>query len=109
MRPALAARHKVALNRIGESLTIMTERQLAEGFPNSVGNVVVMLDAIDAFRAVDGDLDIHWGAYVGTEDEILLSGRLREVCDEIERLRTEARARHGWLMDSYLLSHRGDD
>jgi precorrin-6A synthase len=100
---ALAAQHKITLNQIGEAMEITTGRKLAEGFPNNVGSVVVMLDADAAFRGVRGDLDIFWGAYVGTPDQILVSGKLGEVADEIERLRTEARTRHGWLMDSYVL------
>jgi precorrin-6A synthase len=51
----------------------------------------------------DPDLTIYWGAYIGTEDEILVSGQLPDVMDEIERVRAEARARHGWIMDTYLL------
>ena len=100
---ALAARHKVALNKIGESITITTGRKLAEGFPNNADSVVVMLDGEGAFAGVDGDLEIWWGAYVGTSDEILVSGKLREVVDDIERIRTQARADKGWIMDTYLL------
>jgi len=58
---ALAARHRIALNRIGEPLTIMTRRQLAEGFPNTSGNLAVMLDSRSAFREVKEDVDIYWG------------------------------------------------
>ena len=83
---------------------ITTGRRLAEGFPNNVDSVVVMLDGDTAFTSVQDDVDIHWGAYVGTPDEILISGRLREVCGEIERLREQAREHHGWIMDSYLLT-----
>lgn len=101
---ALAASHKIALGRIGESIMITTGRRLAEGFPNNVDNVTVMLDSQNTFKSLDGDLDIHWGAYAGTEDEILVSGKLRDVCDEIERLRADARDCHGWIMDSYILS-----
>jgi len=101
---ALVARHKVPLNRIGEAVEITTGRRLAEGFPNNVGSIVVMLDSDCAFRDVpDKELDIYWGAYIGTEDEILVSGRLRDVMDDIERLRAEARNRKGWIMDTYVL------
>jgi precorrin-6A synthase len=64
----------------------------------------VMLDSQNTYRKlVDEDLDIYWGAYVGTPDEILISGKLRDVADEIERVRAEARRTHGWIMDTYLL------
>ena len=37
-----------------------------------------MLDADCSFKHLgDSDIDIYWGAYVGTEDEILVSGNLR--------------------------------
>lgn len=101
---ALAARHKVPLNRIGRSIEITTGRKLAEGFPNNVDSVVIMLDAEDAYKTVvDQDLDIYWGAYIGTPDEILIAGRLKDVADDIERVRNEARQANGWIMDTYLL------
>ena len=62
-----------------------------------------MLDGEQSFRRVDPELDIYWGAYLGTADEILISGRLADVRDEIEARREQARQRHGWIMDCYLL------
>jgi precorrin-6A synthase len=83
---------------------ITTGRRLAEGFPEGVDEVVVMLDADCSFRRLaDDGLEIHWGAYVGMDDEILVSGQVSEVGEEIERLRCEARERKGWIMDAYLL------
>jgi precorrin-6A synthase len=104
---ALAARHKVPLNLIGRSVEITNGRGIAEGFPKHVDSVVVMLDAQNTFKQLaDEDLDIYWGAYVGTPDEILIAGRLRDVMDEIERVRADARQMHGWIMDTYLLRRR---
>jgi precorrin-6A synthase len=101
---ALAAAHRVALNRVGEPVEITTGRRLREHLGGDAGDVVVMLDASNAFEAVeDRDTEIYWGAYVGTEHEILVSGRLRDVAGEIVRVRAEARERHGWIMDVYLL------
>jgi precorrin-6A synthase len=101
---ALLAKHRTGLNRVGRPVQITTGRRLADGWPEGVDDVVVMLDARQAFtRHLDQDLFIYWGAYVGTEDEILVSGRLSEVSDRIEELRAEARARKGWIMDTYLL------
>jgi precorrin-6A synthase len=100
---ALAAAHRVALNRVGEPVEITTGRRLLES-PGGDRDVVVMLDASNAFDAVeDRDTEIYWGAYVGTEHEILVSGRLGDVAGEIVRRRAEARERHGWIMDVYLL------
>jgi precorrin-6A synthase len=101
---ALTARHRIPLNRVGRPVQITTGRRLAEGFPDGVDEVVVMLDADCSFRHLNDDgLEIHWGAYVGMDDEILVSGRVSEVGEEIERLRREARERKGWVMDAYLL------
>ena len=105
---ALAAAHGMILNRVGTPVLITTGRRLAEkGMPRDVDDVVVMLDGRTAFAGLpDTDLEIYWGAYLGTPDEILVAGDLRTVCDQIARLRTEARARKGWIMDIYLLRRR---
>jgi precorrin-6A synthase len=105
---ALAAKHKITLNRIGEAVEITTGRRIAEGFPNNVDNVVVMLDAKNGFRRyADQDIDIFWGAYIGAPEEILIAGKLKEVVDDIERVRAEARRAHGWIMDTYLMRRNG--
>ena len=100
---ALAARHKTSLTRTGRPVHITTGRLLARGFPANADDVVVMLDSGCAFTEVDGDLEIYWGAYIGSEDEILISGRVADVGHEIAAARAAARRRHGWIMDTYLL------
>ncbi|MEW2493374.1 precorrin-6A synthase (deacetylating) [Streptomyces nodosus] len=107
---ALVARHRTGLNRVARPVQITTGRRLAEGFPEGVDDVVVMLDAQQAFlRYADQDIDIYWGAYIGTPDEILVSGPLAETAGRIERLRAEARERKGWIMDTYLLRRHPRD
>jgi len=106
---ALAAKHKTTLNRIGQSIEITTGRKMAGGFPADADSVVVMLDAEDTYkRFADQDIDIYWGAYVGMPDEILLSGKLRDVVHDIERMRADARRANGWIMDSYLMRRGGE-
>lgn len=101
---ALAARHRTALNRVGEAVQLTTGRRLVDaGMPADVDNVVVMLDAHEAWRSMDDDLWIWWGAFVGMEHEALVSGRLGDVRDEIARVRADARERVGWMFDTYLL------
>ena len=101
---ALAARHRVPWGRVGGAVQITTGRRLAEGLPVEADDVLVMLDSACTFSSLASEeIDIYWGAYVGTEDEILVSGRVGEVAAEIVRLRREARERKGWVMDSYLL------
>ena len=96
---ALTAAHGIALNHIGEPVLITTGRQLGPVDTDTV----VMLDGRQAFRNADPDLDIFWGAYLGTPDQILISGRLGDVAEEIVATRAAARQRHGWIMDIYLL------
>jgi precorrin-6A synthase len=104
---ALAARHRIGLNQVAGAVQITTGRLLAEGWPEGVDDVVVMLDAHQSFRHhLAADPFIYWGAYVGSEDEVLVAGRLSEVAARIEELRSAARARKGWIMDTYLLRRR---
>jgi precorrin-6A synthase len=105
---ALAARHRISLTQVGSPLHITTGRRLSEdGIPEHCGDVVVMLDASCSFTAVDPGTEIYWGAYLGTKDEILLSGTVRDVGGQIQAARSEARARKGWIMDTYLLRRPG--
>lgn len=105
---ALAASHRLILNRVGRPFTVTTGRRLAAGgFPADADDVVVMLDSRCAFATLpDTDLDIYWGAYVGSVDEVLRSGDLQRVKDEICRVRARERERRGWIMDTYLLRRR---
>ncbi len=101
---ALAARHRVALNQIGRPVHITTGRRIADGLPDEADDVVVMLDANCSFAAIDDpDVEIYWGAYIGTEDEIVAAGNLQDVMADIEKMRREAKRRKGWIMDTYLL------
>ncbi len=99
---ALAASHRIPLHRIGEPVRITTGRRLREAGAVD-GATVVMLDGDPRFDGLDPELTIHWGAYLGTPDELLVAGRLGDVAEDIRRQRREARARHGWIMDIYLL------
>ena len=99
---ALTAAHGIALNRIGEPVHITTGRKLGA----VEDDTIVMLDGQTAFMHADPDLDIFWGAYLGTPDQIIIAGRLGDVRDEIVTTRKAARERHGWIMDTYLLRKR---
>lgn len=103
---ALAAKHRVELGRDGRPFQVVTGRRLAEdGWPDGVDDVVVLQDEQQAFTA-HPDAEIHWGAYVGTAEEILVAGPVADVAGEITAKRAEAREQHGWLVDAYLLRRR---
>jgi precorrin-6A synthase len=76
-------------------------RQLRENGLDA--DAVVMLDGECSFLSCPPDTRIWWGAYLGTPDELLESGRVGDVGDRIVARRAEARQRHGWIMDIYLL------
>lgn len=98
---ALTARHRIPLNEVGEPVLVTTGRRLREH--GLAGSAVVMLDGDCSFEVCPPSTRIWWGAYLGTPDELLVAGAVGEVGARIAALRAEARARHGWIMDTYLL------
>jgi precorrin-6A synthase len=107
---ALAAQHRLPLNRIGEPVHITTGRRLADGLPAGLDSAVVMLDpGLSGATLDEPDLHIYWGAYLGTPDEELRCGPLKDVAGEIIRTKQELRRRHGWIMDTYLIRRESPD
>lgn len=102
---ALTAAHAIPLNTLNAPVTISTGRRLRDhGWPQDCETLVVMLDGNCEFQSLAGaDYDIWWGAYLGMPEQILAHGRLQDVADQIVTKRAEARAAHGWIMDTYLL------
>ena len=106
---ALAAAHRIPLNRVGEPIHITPARRIAGGLPAGLDSAVVMLDrGFTAAGLAEPSLSVFWGAYLSTADEVLISGPLGEVAGEITRTRAELRERHGWIMDTYLLRRERD-
>lgn len=106
---ALTAAHRIPLNLVGKPVEITTGRRLLESAMERGRTKVIMLDGEQAFLKVDDpEAWIYWGAYLGTTNEIVLSGPLHQVRDEIARTRAEARAWHGWIMDIYLMRSGAD-
>ena len=101
---ALAAGHRIVLNGIGEPVLVTTGRRLLAAVESGAPTIVVMLDGDLACRHLVGTgIEIYWGAYLGTADEVLISGHLDEVIGEITDVRERLRQRKGWIMDIYLL------
>jgi precorrin-6A synthase len=104
---ALAAAHQIPLNRQGRAVVIEPARLLAAGMPEGTDDVVAMLDGHQTFASIDPKgLDIYWGAYLGSPDQILIHGDLATVREEILRVRAEAVERKGWIFDTYLIRRR---
>lgn len=102
---ALTAAHAIPINEIGAPFTVTTGRRLRdEGWPAGVDTLAIMLDGDCSFQAINPTgVVIWWGAYVGMAEEIIISGSLSDVADRILKARAEARTRHGWIMDIYIL------
>jgi len=102
---ALTAAHSMPLNPLAGPVTITTGRMLrAHGWPDGADTVVVMLDSGGAFEVLDPKgTTIWWGAYLGMAQEALEQGSLADAGPRIAVRRAELRARHGWIMDVYLM------
>jgi precorrin-6A synthase len=108
----LTARHRLPLNRIGEPIHITTGRRIAEAgaLPDGLDSAVVMLDAgFAGARITDPEVHVYWGAYLGSAEEVLMSGRVVDVADDIARTKDRLRTEHGWIMDTYLLRREVQD
>lgn len=100
----LAAAHQIALD--GHAVHVTTGRRLLDDYTPELGDVVVVNDPDLACRGLVEefpDLEIFWGAYLGTPDQVLANGPLRTVVGELTELRGKLISHHGWLHDTYLL------
>ncbi|EKE45378.1 precorrin 6A synthase [Oceaniovalibus guishaninsula JLT2003] len=105
---ALTAAHAIPFNTVGGAVTVITGRRLRDhGWPGGAESVAVMLDGECSFTALDPTgVHIWWGAFLGMPEQILYDGPLAEAGPRIARMRDAARARHGWIMDTYLMRRR---
>lgn len=104
---ALTAAHGIVAHGIGESMLLTTGRRLADEYAQQAStapNQIVMLDSHLTFtRVAEPDDEVFWGANLGTPQQLLISGRVGAVGEEITRARTQLREETGWVMDVYLL------
>lgn len=102
---ALTAAHAIPFNTVNGAVTVTTGRRLRDhGWPESAETVVVMLDAQCSFQTLEpGGLHIWWGAFLGMPEQVLEAGPVPLVSKHIVAKRADARAQHGWIMDTYLL------
>jgi precorrin-6A synthase len=106
---ALTAAHALPLNTVNGPVTITTGRRLRDhGWPQGAETVVVMLDGDCTFQGLPADTLIWWGAFLGMAEQILDHGRIGDVAERIVQTRADARAQHGWIMDTYLLRKGAD-
>lgn len=108
---ALTAAHAMPLNPLAGPVTITTGRMLrAHGWPEGADTIVVVLDSGCAFEVLEPQgTTIWWGAYLGMAHEALEHGVLAAAGPRIARRRAELRARHGWIMDVYLMRREQTD
>lgn len=100
----LTAEHGILINRIGEAIHITTGRNLPETSAKDRRNCVVMLDDKTAWQDVATEHTyMWWGAFLGTEQQVLRKGYVHEIGAQVAELKQQLRAEHGWIMDTYLL------
>jgi precorrin-6A synthase len=106
----LSAKHKISLTKVAETLVITTPRPLRKQKEIS-RNTVVFLDNYETFKLFkdDSELMIYWGAYLGTEKEVLFNGKLFECWQELVELRRKLKEKHGYIMETYLLTKKEKD
>ncbi len=102
---ALTAAHAIPFNTINGAVMVTTGRRLRDhGWSEGAETVVVMLDGLCSFQHLPPEgLHIWWGGFLGMREQVLVSGALADVGGQIIETRADARAQHGWIMDTYLL------
>lgn len=102
---ALTAAHAIPFNTVNGAVTVTTGRRLRDhGWPEGGETVVVMLDGDCSFQKLQPEgLHIWWGGVLGMPQQVLDAGPLAEAGPRIVEKRAEARAQHGWIMDTYLI------
>ncbi|MFV0513226.1 MAG: precorrin-6A synthase (deacetylating) [Jhaorihella sp.] len=102
---ALTSAHAIPFNTVNGAVTVTTGRRLRDhGWPEGAETLVVMLDGQCSFQVLNPEgLHIWWGGFLGMPEQVLDHGPLSEAGPRIVATRAEARARHGWIMDTYLL------
>ncbi|GAC57511.1 precorrin-6A synthase [Gordonia hirsuta DSM 44140 = NBRC 16056] len=104
---ALTAAHGIVAHGIGEPVLLTTGRRLVDAAVEEPANRIVMLDSHLTFtQTARSDDDVYWGANLGTPEQVLISGKVSDVADEIEQARARLRQQTGWVMDIYLLRRR---
>jgi precorrin-6A synthase len=106
----LSAKHKISLTKVAETLLVTTPRPLRKQKEIS-RNTVVFLDNYETFKLFkdDSELMIYWGAYIGTEKEVLFNGKLSQCWQELVELRRKLKEKHGYIMETYLLTKKEKD
>lgn len=105
---ALTAAHAIPFNTVNGAVTVTTGRRLRDhGWPEEAETIAVLLDGECSFRHLPPHgLHIWWGGFLGMPEQVLDAGPLAEAGPRIVARRAEARARHGWIMDTYLIRRR---
>lgn len=102
----LAAAHQITLNGADGGVYLTTGRRLLRVYQPELGDVVVLDDAGFACRGLAEKfpaIELFWGAYLGTPEQVLANGALGEVLPDLLKLREQLREHHGWLQETYLL------
>ncbi|MFN3406405.1 MAG: precorrin-6A synthase (deacetylating) [Caldimicrobium sp.] len=106
----LTAKSKLSLTEVATQVTFHTPRTLRK-LEKIDHPVVVFLDNYETFKKFkdsESDLQMIWGAYVGTPYEIIKKGPLKELVDEILSIRQELKIKKGYIMEVYILKSKSN-
>lgn len=102
----LSAAHRIALGGRGSDVHLVSAQHLVDSYDPAMGDAVVFADdRLQCLELADlfPDLELYWGAHLGTPDELLVAGRLADVADELRAARSRAAEARGWVLDAYVL------
>ena len=99
----LAARFGIVLHEIGQPVHLTTGRRMASDLAAGQSNLIGFLLTQADLDALAGDLQVWWGANLGTADESLVQGRWSAIAEQVARERVRVRQAAGWVMDLVLV------
>lgn len=102
----LAAAHHTSLGRGGVDVHRLSPAHLVDHYEPVQGDAVVVGDP--HLRCLElaelyPDLEVCWGANLGSADQTLVRGPLGVVADELRAARAAAERARGWVLDAYLV------
>ncbi|HET6693853.1 MAG TPA: GNAT family N-acetyltransferase, partial [Pedococcus sp.] len=102
----LAASHRIALGSNGVDVHLIAARRLVDSYDPAMGEAVVVDDdRLQCLELADlfPELELYWGAHLGSPHEVLVAGRLGDIAEELREARSRAAEARGWMVDAYVL------
>lgn len=99
----LASKCKCSLTELSTPLSFHTPRTLRL-LKEITHPIVVFLDNYETYKKFkEHPLELIWGAFVGSNDEIIMRGKLKEIAESHSLMRKNLKNKKGYLMEIYIL------